>query len=454
MKIIRPLVGTTAATALALGLCVSPALADEPAAESPAIDSPAAAPEADDSEAVADLEEPAEDPAIDDAILGDENAPESAQSDAAAEEAETAAGESVITEIDLAQETAPAWSTNAEGKRVISPSKMASGKQWMAYAQASSFNREHVKAFNATSPAMGGREIPLAVITPDGNFDQARPTLYLLNGAGGADQDMEWIKQTYRKDVDPTKEGTQDMVDFYVDKGINVVIPQAGAFSYYFDWQKDPNSKYLKGPQKWETFLTQELPGALEQTINGNGKRGIAGMSMSATSALVLAQQHPDLYDAVGSFSGCAATSTVLPHQFVGLTVNRGGATPEQIWGARGSAENRRYDGLANAEKLRGHEIYVSANSGLVGKEDTVSHLMNQGADLSTALAGSSTLTIEGGVIEAAMNACTHDLKAKMDSLSIPADWNFRNTGTHSWPGWIKDISESWPTFERAFGEN
>ncbi|MBS5998472.1 MAG: esterase family protein, partial [Corynebacterium sp.] len=86
-------------------------------------------------------------------------------------------------------------------------------------------------------------------------------------------------------------------------------------------------------------------------------------------------------------------------------------------------------------------ETYVSVNSGLGGANDW-------GAK------GSSTLIVEGGVIEAAMNSCTHDLKAKMDSQGMKADWNFRNTGTHSWPGWRNDLFTSWATFERGFNKD
>ena len=52
------------------------------------------------------------------------------------------------------------------------------------------------------------------------------------------------------------------------------------------------------------------------------------------------------------------------------------------------------------------------------------------------------------------MSSCTHDLKAKMDSQGMKADWNFRNTGTHSWPGWRNDLFTSWATFEHGFAKD
>lgn len=292
-----------------------------------------------------------------------------------------------------------------------------------------------VLKLQASSPAMGGRQIPLAVI-PAG--EPNRPTIYLLNGAGSAEQNSDWLSLA-------------QTVDFYADKKVNVVVPQAGAFSYFTDWEQTPNGKYLQGPQKWETFLTKELPSAIEGRLEANNNRAIAGMSMSATSSLLLAEHNPGFYDAVGSFAGCAATSAPLEYQFMRLTVNRGGAQPEQMWGPQGSDNNRYNDALLNSEKLAGTKLYISSSSGLAGEQDTPSYYINKGYDPAQAFAGSAQLQVEGGVIEAAVNNCTHHLKAKLDSQGIPAEYNFRNTGTHSWPGWREDIERSWGTFWQAF---
>ncbi|GAA3184792.1 hypothetical protein GCM10020255_080840 [Rhodococcus baikonurensis] len=67
-----------------------------------------------------------------------------------------------------------------------------------------------------------------------------RPTLYLLNGAGGGEDSATW-------------EGRTDVLDFFADKNVNVVTPLEGAFSYYTDWQKDDP---VLGRNKWQTFLT------------------------------------------------------------------------------------------------------------------------------------------------------------------------------------------------------
>lgn len=285
----------------------------------------------------------------------------------------------------------------------------------------------------ATSPAMDNREVPLVVIKAS---QPNRPVLYLLNGADGGEGRANWLVQT-------------DVIDFYKEKDINVVIPMSGRFSYYTDWVNDQQN--LGGKQKWETFLTKELPGPIEKQLKGNGKRGIAGMSMSATSSILLAEHNPKFYDGVAAFSGCYASSKPLPAEFISVTLQRGGATREQMWGQLGSEEWLRNDALIQAEGLRNTQIYVSNGTGLAGEWDMPNGPRLRGADPMIASLASATTVIEGGAIEAATNTCTHDFKLKLDSMSIPANFNMRNTGTHSWGYWQQDLRDSWPTFEKAF---
>ena len=113
----------------------------------------------------------------------------------------------------------------------------------------------------------------------------------------------------------------------------------------------------------------------------------IRDRSMSATSSLLLAEHNPGFYNAVGSFSGCASTSRPLPRLYTQLTVNRGGGSADQMWGAMGSEYNVYNDALVNANpnNLGKSETYVSVNSGLGGANDW-------GAK------GSSTLIVEGAL--------------------------------------------------------
>lgn len=360
--------------------------------------------------------------------------------------------------------TAPAFTADAApvtAAQVAGKAPVGTVKNWNAHPAptavttgetakwVSQVDHKNVWAFWVSSPSMG-RDIPVAVIPARngaGELVKNAPTVYLLNGAGGAEQNSDWL--TYAESA-----------KFYKDKGVNVVIPMEGAFSYYTDWLNTPKAEYFKGPQKWETFLTKELPGPIEKQLGADNRRAIVGFSMSGTSALVLPTKAPGFYDAAATFSGCAATSTPAPYNFARLTVNRGAGlaanfqtvTPEQMWGPMGGPYNRANDALVNADKLRGTALYVSTSTGLAAQEDMVSHIAGQGATEVQAHAAALTLQVEGGVIEAAINGCNHDLRAKLTKLNIPAHYEFRNVGTHSWPTWRKDMETSWyKTLKPAF---
>lgn len=308
------------------------------------------------------------------------------------------------------------------------------------------------------------RDIPVAIFyATDENGDRKEnaPTVYLLNGAGGSEQDTDWVAQAYN-----------ELEKTYKNSGVNVVIPMEGAFSYYVDWAAEPpvdtdTNPFFHGKQMWSTFLAHELPQAVEPYMNADEEhRAAAGLSMAATSVLLLAEHNPGLYDAVGSFSGCASTSRPIPWGFVDLTVSRGAPnvmSPEYIFGERGSDYNRHYDALVNAAALKGTAVYLSTGTGLAGESDTPGYLkdrlINQyGVDPDSAsaraLSNAMTLQVEGGVIEAAMNACTHDLMVKMRANDVDVTHaELRNVGTHSWGSWRKDVQLSFDkVFKKALG--
>ncbi|AIT60194.1 esterase [Corynebacterium doosanense CAU 212 = DSM 45436] len=315
-------------------------------------------------------------------------------------------------------------------------------QKWFGIAQGD----DRVEAVSVHSTAMN-RDIPLALIpATDGKGDRVEnaPTIYMLNGSGGAEQNNDWLSDN------PTTADNVGTIDFYSDKGVNVVIPMAGAYSYYLDWVEQPNGAYLQGPQNWETFLVDELPGAIEPHLKAGDKRGIIGFSMSALPAMLLAEHNPGMYDAVAGFSGHYQTFSEVDHQVHGATLQRGGATPTQMLGPAGSPASARADAVINAEGLRGTAIYASNGSGLASESDQFSYHASRGVDPATAAYGVAGLQVTGGAIEAVTNVSTHNLDAKLQSLGIPATFNYRDTGTHSWPSWHSDVHESWPVFQTA----
>nr|WP_228816612.1 alpha/beta hydrolase family protein [Nocardia transvalensis] len=280
------------------------------------------------------------------------------------------------------------------------------------------------------SAAMGA-EIPVEVQRA---ADQSvpRPVLYLLLGAGGGIDGATWATKT-------------DAWQFLSDKNVNVVTPIGGMFSYYADWERDDPRL---GRNKWRTFLTQELPPLLNKHLNANGRNGLAGYSMSGTTTLGLAATMPDMYQAVAAYSGCAQTSDPIGHEFIRLTVEEWGlADVENMWGPPGDPNWVRNDPYVHAEGLRGKAIYISTGNGLPGQYDVYGgkHSL-QGPWLF------ANQIVIGGIIEAGTNYCARNMQKRLDSLGIPAEYNFRPTGTHSWGYWQDDLKDSWPVLAAGLG--
>ncbi|MCR5978526.1 esterase family protein [Gordonia jinghuaiqii] len=270
------------------------------------------------------------------------------------------------------------------------------------------------------------RDVPLTVIKP---ADESTPrgVLYLLNGAGGGEDRANWLEKT-------------DIVEFTRDKNLYVVIPNAGAYSYYTDWQKpDP----VLGVNKWSTFLGKELPPVVDATYNTSGRNAIGGISSSGTSVLNLAIEHPELYQAAGSYSGCPTTSDPLGQQSIRLVVEtRGQGDATNMWGPYNGPGWRANDPVINADKLRGKKLYISNAGGLPGRYDTPRHVQDPSTLVDQVLVG--------GVIEGTTGACTVQLLNRLGQLNIPATVDLPPTGTHSWMYWQDQLHRSWSFYERA----
>ncbi|KAA0021789.1 esterase family protein [Antrihabitans cavernicola] len=281
-------------------------------------------------------------------------------------------------------------------------------------------------AVTVFSAAMN-RQIPLWVSHPAGSA----PALYLLNGVDGGEDGGAWTGRT-------------DVASFFADKNVNVVVPLAGRASYYTDWQNDDP---VLGRNKWTTFLTRELPPLLNATFGMTGRNAIAGLSMSATSALNLAIHAPGLYQAVGSYSGCARTSDPMAQALVYSQLAAFGANAANMWGAPGNPAWVDNDPTVQAARLRGTQLYISAGNGIPGPHETLNSPGidgNVGALMDRAMVG--------GGMEAVVNQCTRPLIDRLNALNVPATVNMRPTGTHGWPYWQDDLHTSWPMLAGAIG--
>ena len=258
------------------------------------------------------------------------------------------------------------------------------------------------------------------------------PTLYLLNGAAGGYNGSSWFDQT-------------DVIKFFADKNVNLVVPVGGVASYFTDWRRDdPKLGHLK----WSTYLTKELPPLMDAAYKGSGRNAIAGISMAGTSVFQLSLDAPDLYQGIGAYSGCAMTSDPVGQAFVKLTVARGGGNTLNMWGPSNDPEWVRKDPYVNAEKLRGKAIYVAAGNGVPGQYDNINAPGIKGDVKALA-----ERIAAGAVIESATNYCTQRMQTRLRSLGIPATFRLNYRGTHSWPYWQDDLHNSWPMFAAVLNQ-
>ncbi|KZM69859.1 alpha/beta hydrolase [Nocardia terpenica] len=267
-----------------------------------------------------------------------------------------------------------------------------------------------------------------------------RPTLYLLDGATGGQDDATWRSRA------------PETVQFLSEKNTNVVTPIGGAASYYADWRSpDP----ALGVNKWKTFLAEELPPLIDAALGTSGRNAIAGISMSGTSVLQLAEAEPDLYRSVAAYSGCAQISDPLGYTAVNSVLlwstgipGNGGASSANMYGPWGDPMWADNDPYLHADRLRGLDLFVSSGSGLPGRWDNLNSPYMSEPRLQN-LFNESTI---GGVIEAATDACSHNLQARLNALGIPAIYDFTATGTHSWGYWHDALLRSWPVLAKGLG--
>ena len=275
------------------------------------------------------------------------------------------------------------------------------------------------------------RIVPVTVLTPK-NRTRAAPTLYLLNGAGGGEDSATWDART-------------DYKKFFADKNVYVVTPIGGAFSYYTDWQRDDP---VLGRNKWQTFLTKELPPLIDKRFPTTGKVAAAGISMAGTTVFNLALAAPGLYRSIAAFSGCARTSDPVGQQYIRFVVeNRGGGNMVNMWGPLNGPGWRANDPYLNAAKLRGTKVYMTAGTGLPGKHEQLSDPSIDGDGL--VLANQALL---GGAIEFGIDQCTRQMATRLAQLGIPAKVNLRPAGSHSWGYWQDDLHQTWPSLARDIG--
>ncbi|MEV2226728.1 alpha/beta hydrolase family protein [Nocardia vinacea] len=193
------------------------------------------------------------------------------------------------------------------------------------------------------SPAMH-RVAQVQVLLPV-RHDRRRPTVYLLDGRGAPENASSW-----------TEYGRA--VEFFADKNVNVVLATGGPANLYTDWQRrDP----VLGTNKWETFLTRELPPLIDAHFEGNGRKAIEGVSMGGEAAMMLAARNPGQYRAVAAHSGCYTVASGPGQAQARAIVKTYGGNPDNMFGPSDDPDWLAHDVMTHAEALRGTAVYLSS---------------------------------------------------------------------------------------------
>jgi S-formylglutathione hydrolase FrmB len=139
------------------------------------------------------------------------------------------------------------------------------------------------------SAALGGRTVVRVLLPADYSTSSQRyPVIYLYHG--GQSDHTTW-----------TADGR--LVQAVSDTPVIIVMPDCGPFGYHVNWYNGGRF----GAPAWETYENHDLVPFIDhlyRTIADRAHRAVAGASMGGFGAVANAERHPDLYGAVGSFSG------------------------------------------------------------------------------------------------------------------------------------------------------
>ena len=221
----------------------------------------------------------------------------------------------------------------------------------------------------------------IRVTLPDGYFQNptARyPVVYLLHGGAGGSS-AQWT--TAGGDAEGITRG----------QPVITVMADGGKVGWFTNWVNQS-----QGAQRWADFyLTQVIPwtdGNL-RTIAAKGGRAIAGLSMGGYGAVRLAQDRPDLFASVASFSGAVdlgdmGTRSVITEQAIQNGFPADGPFGSPFWPSDGGFNSK--DPMKRPTRLLGVQVLLYAGAG-IHDADVLERTMGQSADRF-----SKTLTANG----------------------------------------------------------
>lgn len=184
-----------------------------------------------------------------------------------------------------------------------------------------------IEYLQVPSVAMG-RDIPVAFL---GGGPHAA---FLLDAFDAGDTVSNWV-------------GPGNAMNTIGGKGVSVVAPAGGAYSFYTDWERD-------GGKQWETFLSSELPDWLAANKGlAPGGHGVVGAAQGGTAAITLAAFHPDRFRYAGSMSGFLTPALTTFNGAITEGMMRfGGVDTQNMWGPAQAGHWKWHDPSAHVQEL------------------------------------------------------------------------------------------------------
>jgi diacylglycerol O-acyltransferase / trehalose O-mycolyltransferase len=283
-----------------------------------------------------------------------------------------------------------------------------------------------VGMFGGTGPARAAAPEFLQVPSPSMGHNitvefqsGGAPAVYLLDGLRARDDRSGWDIET-------------PAFDEYRGSGISVVAPVGGRSSFYADWYGSANGQTYK----WETFLTSELPGYLSSRGVRSTRNAVVGVSMSGSSAVILAAYHPQQFAYAASLSAYMTPSSGNGPMLIKLSMNNeGGFNPEDMWGPDGGPGWQRNDPTVQAGRLAGNNTRLWIYSG----NGTPSEI-GQGS-------------LPGQIIEqTVLQSNTAFKNAYTAAGGHNATFNIDTNGVHSWGYWNAQLVAMKPDMQGTLG--
>lgn len=290
-----------------------------------------------------------------------------------------------------------------------------------ASAHAYSSSSVPVEFLEVPSSAMG-RDIKIEFLDGGANA----PAVYLLDSMEAGEDRNGWDINTAA-------------FDWFNNSGLSVVMPVGGKSSFYSDWYRPATGNGQTYTYKWETFLTRELPNwlATNKKVPTTGN-AVVGLSMGGSSALVLAEHHPQQFIYAGSLSGFLNLSANDGPGKVKIAMMwNGGFNPDDMWGPPSDPAWARNDPTVNVAQLVANNTRVWVYCG-------------NGTATDPGLASPDAPIAGLGFLEGfAIDSNVAFQKAYQAAGGTNGVFKFEN-GIHSWGYWGQQLQQMKPDLQRV----